>query len=206
MLFYYLDTSFKLWNLTIAKNLIPQTKDVIIFLLKHNQERTSNITYTGWKENPANIRLDEEVFILRLRKTSSRRLQDVFMKTNLSLLKTNIFVLSIRLQDVFKMFSRRLQDIFKTSSRRLAITSSRRFQDVFKTSCKIVFKTSSRHLQDVFKTSSRRLANTSWRHLQEVLKTYHQVKLFLLTSLWEVFSMFVRRTAKSVVYRRVHLQ
>ena len=84
--------------------------------------------------------------------------------------------------------------VFKTSSRRLAITSSRRLQDIF--------KTSSRGLQSVFKT---RLANTSWRHLQDVLKTYHQVKLFLLASLWEVFNMFVRRTAKTVVYRRIHL-
>ena len=77
---------------------------------------------------PANICLDEDVF-----KTSwsrricwpqpyvfRRRLQDV-------LVKTNIFVLAIRLQDFFKTFSRRLQDvlqkglqaIFKTSSRRI---------------------------------------------------------------------------------------
>ena len=147
MLFYYLDTSFKLWSLTIAKNLIPQTKDVIIFLLKQNQERTSNITFTGWKENPANIRLDEDVFRLRLQKTSLRRLQGVLMKTNIFLLiirlqntssrrlqdvlvNTNIFVLSIHLQDVFKTFSRQLQDVFKTS-------------------CYNVFKTSSKHLQDV---------------------------------------------------------
>ena len=73
----------------------------------------------------------EDVFRLRLQKTSSRRLQDV-------LVKTNIFVLSIRLQDVFKTFSRRLQDIFKTSSRRL--------QDIF--------KTSSRLSENFFKTSS----------------------------------------------------
>ena len=53
-------------------------------------------------------------------RTSSRRLQDV-------LVKSNIFVLAIHLQDVFK------------------------------TSCKNVFKTSSRHLQDVFKTPSRYL-------------------------------------------------
>ena len=116
---------------------------------------------------------------------------------------------------------RSFEDVLKTSSRRLGQdqyirlvhTSSRRLQDVFKTSCHNVFKTFSRHLQDllpkrlqdVFKTSSRRLANTSWRHLQDVLKTYHQVKLFLLTSLWEVFNMFVRRTAKIVVYRKIHL-
>ena len=106
----------------------------------------------------------------------------------------NIFVLVIRLQDVFKTFSRRLakmssrrfQDVFKTSSRR--------FQDVFKTSCKNVFKTSSRRLQDVLQ-----------RYLQDVFKTYHQVKLFLLTNLRDVFNTFLRRTAKTVIYRRICL-
>ena len=95
----------------------------------------------------------------------------------------NIFVLVIRLQDVFKTFSRRL-----------AKMSSRRFQDVFKTSCKNVFKTSSRRLQDVLQ-----------RYLQDVFKTYHQVKLFLLTNLRDVFNTFLRRTAKTVIYRRICL-
>ena len=107
---------------------------------------------------PANIRLDEDVFCLRLQKTSSRRLQDVLIKTNMFalalrlqktssrrlqdvLVKTNIFVLAIRLQDVFKTFSRRLQDIFKTSSRRL--------QNVFKTSSRRLAKISSRCFQGV---------------------------------------------------------
>ena len=61
-----------------------------------------------------------------------RRLQDI-------LIKTNIFVLVIRLQDV----SPRL---FKMSSRRLVKTSSRRFEDVFKTFCKDIFKTFSRRI------------------------------------------------------------
>ena len=141
---------------------------------------------------PANIRLDEDVLKTPWRrledtlKTSfvfvfKRRLQDVLMKTN-------IFLLIIRLQKT--SWSRPIYSscpyVFKTSSRR--------FQDVFKTSCKNVFKTSSRRLQDVLQ-----------RYLQDVFKTYHQVKLFLLTSLWEVFNMFVRRTAKTVVYRRIHL-
>ena len=73
---------------------------------------------------PANIRL-EDVFSLRLQKTSwsrricspyscvyRRHLQDVFIKIN-------IFVLVIRLQDVFKIFWKRLQDVFKTFSRRI---------------------------------------------------------------------------------------
>ena len=78
----------------------------------------------------------EDVFHLRLQKTSSRRLQDVLIKTNmfalaLRLQKTSsrpiYFVLAIRLQDVlqkrlqdfFKTFWKRLQDIFKTFSRRI---------------------------------------------------------------------------------------
>ena len=98
------------------------------------------------------------VFVFR------RRLQDV-------LIKTNIFVLAIRLQDVFK-----------TSSRRLA-------------------KNSSRHLRDVFKTFWRRLQDVSQRYLQEVFKTYHQGKLFLSTRLWEPFNTFLRRSfSKTIIY------
>ena len=108
----------------------------------------------------------EDIFRLRLQKTSSRRLQDVFIKTN-------IFALFIRLQktswrrleDVLVkanilVLVIRLQDVFKTSSRHLAKTSWKRLENVF--------KSSSRHLQDVFKTSlgifkasSRRFQNVS---------------------------------------------
>ena len=122
-----------------------------------------------------------------------------------SLLKTNIFALVIRpqnvlrrldkdqyihlghtrsrrLQDVFRTFPRRLQDVFKMSSRCLAKTSSRHLQDVLKT-----FWIS---LKGVFKIFSRRLTKTSSRHLQDVLKTYHQVKLFLLTRLQDVLDVY----------------
>ena len=122
----------------------------------------------------------EDGFSVRLQKTSSRRLdQDEYIHlTHTSsedvLIKTNIFVLVIRLQDVFKTFSRRLQDVFKTSSRR--------FQDVFKTSCKNVFKTSSRRLQDVLQ-----------RCLQDLFKMYHWVNLFLLTRFQDVFETFSKR-------------
>ena len=126
--------------------------------------------------SPANIPLDEDVFRLRLRKTSSRSLQDVLIKANMFasalrvqktssrrlqdvLVKTNIFVLAIRLQDVFKTFSRCLQDVLLKG-----------LQDIF--------KTSSRRFEDVFKTSSKRLKDV----LRNVFKTYHQVKLFLLTT------------------------
>ena len=70
----------------------------------------------------------------RISLTSSRRLEDV-------LIKTDIFVLAICLQDVFKMSSRRLQDVFKTFWRRL--------QDVFKTSSRRLAKISSRRFQGV---------------------------------------------------------
>ena len=84
-------------------------------------------------------RLLEDVFRLRLQKTSSRSLQDV-------LIKTNIIVLVIRFQDVFKTSSRCLA---KTSSRHLQDvlkTFWRCLQDVFKTFCKDIFKTFSRHV------------------------------------------------------------
>ena len=114
-----------------------------------------------------------------LMKTSWRRLPSSSSED--VLVKTNIFVLAIRLQDVFR-------------------TSCHN-----KTSCKNVFKTSSRRLQDVLKTSSRHLQDVLQRYLQDVFKTYHQVKLFLLTSLRDVFNKFLRYTAKTVIYRRICL-
>ena len=106
---------------------------------------------------PANIRLDGNVlktsFISSsedvLKTSSSRRIyspNSYFLRRRLQdiLIKTNIIVLVIRLQDVFKASSRRLQDIFKTSSKHfqdIFKTSSRLFEDVFKTSCKDLFKT-----------------------------------------------------------------
>ena len=68
---------------------------------------------------PANIRLDEDVVV-----------------------KTNIFVLAIRLQDVLP---RRLQDVLQKGHQDIFKTSSKRLQDVLKN----VFMTSSRRLQDV---------------------------------------------------------
>ena len=137
----------------------------------------------------------EDVFRLRLQKTSSRRLhQDEYIcltrtSSEMSsrclqevLIRTNILVLVIHLQDVFKTFSRRSQDDLKTSCQDVFKRFWRRLQDIFKTSSKPlqevfktfwrrlqdVFKTSSRHLQDFFKTSSRRLAKTSSRRFQGV--------------------------------------
>ena len=111
--------------------------------------------------SPANKRLDEDVLKTSFVFVFRRRLQDV-------LIKTNIFVLVIHLQDVFKafwrhlqdvyeMFWKRLQDVFKTSSRRLAKMSSRRFQDV-SSSYTVLVNKFSRCLQDVFTTFLRRTA------------------------------------------------
>ena len=129
---------------------------------------------------PANIRLDEDVFRLRLHKTSSRRLQDF-------LFKTNMFALALRLQKT--SWSRPIylswSYVFKTSSIRLTKMSSRCFQDVFNTSCKRVVKISSTSLQDVLKTSSR--------HLQDVFKIYCQVKVFLVTQFQDIFETSSKR-------------
>ena len=85
------------------------------------------------------------------------------------------------LEDVFRLClqetsSRCLQDVLVKTNNfvwpYIFKTSSIRFQDAFKTSC-----------QDVFKTFWRRLQDILERHLQDVFKKYHQVKLFLLTSL-----------------------
>ena len=143
---------------------------------------------------------------LRLQKTSSRRLgQDQYIRLG--------YTSSRRLQDVFKTFSRRLQDVLQKRLQDIFKTSSRRLQNVFKTSSRRlqdVLKTSSKRLQDVlknvFKTSSRRLQDVLQRYLQDVFKTYHQVKLFLLTRLWEAFNTFLRRSfSKTVIYRGICL-
>ena len=114
---------------------------------------------------PADIRLDEDLR-LRLQKTSSRRLvQDEYAHLSLTssedvLVKRNIFVLAIRLQDVlqklFKTSSRRLQDVLKTLSRHL--------QDVLPRCLKKIF---SRRFQDV-SSSLTVLVNTSSRSIQHV--------------------------------------
>ena len=120
---------------------------------RSNFKSRLNFIVTVSRNSPANIRLDEDVF---------RRLKDI-------LIKTNMFVLALRLQKT--SWSRPIYSswpfVFKTSSRR--------FEDVFKTSCKNVFKTSSRRLQDVLKTSSRHLQDVSPRHLQDVLKNFFKI-------------------------------
>ena len=81
---------------------------------------------------PANIRLDEDVFPLRLSSTSSRRLDQVeYVRLSLTssedvLVKTNILVF-------ITFYFGCLQDVFKKSSRRLQDVLQRYLQDVFKT-------------------------------------------------------------------------
>ena len=115
---------------------------------RRSHQGTSHLPskHSSWWRRLEDVLKTSFVFVFR------RRLdQDEYVRLSLTssedvLVKTNIFVLAICLQDVFKTSSRHLQDVFKTSSRRLAKMSTRRFQDVFKTSCKNVFKTSSRRL------------------------------------------------------------
>ena len=128
------DTKHKLnSNKGVITNKLAELKqlDNEIMDLSTDEEEITNIIVasTEFEFDPANIRLDEDVFRLRLQKTSSTRLQHV-------LVKTNIFVLAMCLQGVFKTSSRPLQDVLKTSSRCL--------QDFFKTFCKDIFKTFSR--------------------------------------------------------------
>ena len=119
---------------------------------------------------PGNIRLNEDVFSLRLQKTSWRRLdQDEYVRLSLTSSEDVFKTSSRRLgQDQYIRLgytsSRRLQDVFKTSSRRLAKTSSRHLQDVFKTYYQVkVFLVT--QFQDVFKTSSKRFWDVLLRWL-----------------------------------------
>ena len=148
----------------------------------------------SYYSNPAKIRLDENVFCLCLQKTFSRSLdQDVYIRFS--------HTSSV---DVFKISSKRLgQDQYN----RLGYTSSRCLQDVFKTSSRYfqdVFKTFSRHFESIFKKFSRHLQDVLPRRLQDDVKTYHQVKVFLLTRLPDLFNTFLRCTARTVLYRRIY--
>ena len=127
---------FCLWyNLKIYEDSMTQTSQQTFGLMK-----------TSWRRF-------EEVFRLRLRKTSSRCLdQGEYVRLSLTSSK-----------DVFKTSWSRPKT--KTSSRRLAKMCSRRFEDVFKTYCKNVFKTSSRRLQAIFKTSSKDIFKTFSRRI-----------------------------------------
>ena len=81
-------------------------------------------------------------------------------------------------------------------------------EDVLKLFWRCLSSSSSRFLdQDEYiglnHTFSRHLQDVLERCLQDVFEIYYQVKLFLLTRLQEVFNTFLRRTAKTVIYRRI---
>ena len=113
---------------------------------------------------PASIHLDEGI----LQETSSRRLHQ---------------------DDCICLSHASSEDLFKASwSRQIYLfwsfifkTSSRRIQDLLLG-----------HLQEHSKTSSRRLASS--RHLQNISNTYHQVKLFLLMRLQNVYQTHSTRS------------
>ena len=110
--------------------------------------------------NPANIPLDEDVFMTSFVFVFRRRFKDVF-KTFWSR-RTYWFyshVFRRRLQDFFKTsWSRPIYSswsyILKTSSRRLKDVLPRRLQDVLQKRLQDIFKTSCKH---VFETLSRRV-------------------------------------------------
>ena len=138
------------------------------------------------------------VFIFR------RHLQDI-------LIKTNIFALVMRLQ---KTSSRRLSKdqyirLGHTSSKRLQDVFPRCLQDVFQTktsfSCKKIFKTSSRHLREIFEKSSRRPAKMSSRRFRDVSSSYSVLVIKFSRCLQDAFTTFLRRTAKTVIYRKICL-
>ena len=122
-------------------------------------------------------------------KTSSRRLdQDKYVRFTLAS-SEDIFIFKTFWSRpiysswpyVFKMSSRCFESVFKTSSRRLE-------------NC----------LQDISKTFSRRFEFVFKTSFKDIFKTYHQVKLFLLTRLWEAFNTFLRRSfPKTIIYRGI---
>ena len=104
---------------------------------------------------PANIRLDEDVLKISFVSVFRRYFQDV-------LVKNNIFVLVIRLQDVFKMLSRRLQDVLQ-----------KHLHNIFKMSWRCYHQEmSSRHIQDILQTSLRRLQGIFKASWKDVFKTF----------------------------------
>ena len=112
----------------ITKKVLAKTNLVKVFKTTSSFYKQSKIWTIAPKISPANIRLDEDVLKTSWRRLSSlfsRRLdKDEYIHINHTssedvLVKTNIFVLSIRLQNVFK-----------TCRKYVLKTFSRRFEDV----------------------------------------------------------------------------
>ena len=65
----------------------------------------------------------------------------------------------------------------------------------------VLMKTSWRRISS---PSSEDVLKTSWRRLGKIcLRRFNMFKLFLLTSLRDVVNTLLRRTAKTVIYRRI---
>ena len=173
--------------------------------LKVASQQTFVLMKTSWRRLPSSSSED-------VSKTSSRRLdQDEYIRFSLmsskDIFKTSWWRLIYSSWSyVSKTSSRRLQDIFKMSSKHLQDVLQKRLQDVLRKRLQKLFKTSSRRFEGIFKMSSRHLQDVFQIYLQDVFKAYHQVKLFLLTRLREVFNTFLRRSfPKTVIYRGICL-
>ena len=142
------------WNLKTSKR---KKKQLFcnLFLVNHI---SSNKYHFQLRAFPANIYLDEDVLKIYWRRLSSSFSEDVY-NTSFRSLHQNEY---IRLSPMFSE-----DDLIKTNIVILVI-----------------------HLQDVFRMSSRSLVKISLRRLQNVFKTYHQVKLFLLTRLQDIFHKY----------------
>ena len=153
---------------------------IIIFSTRNTSNINKCLSEPGFWTQEAT----QQTFVLM--KTSWRRLEDVF---RLCLQKTS----SRHLQDVLP---RCLQDVFKTFPRRLTKTSWKRLQDVFQKHLQDIFKTSSRRFQGVFQTSLRRLTKMSSRRFQDLSSSYAVLVNKFSRCLQDVFTTFLRRTAK----------
>ena len=107
----YLTWIFDLLSWIVGCKLWEYLKELISNLPLSQQ--TFVLLKTSWR------RL-EDVFRLRLQKTSSRRFQDVFKRSCKNVFKTSwkrlVKTSFRRLQNIFKMSSRRFEHVFKTSS------------------------------------------------------------------------------------------
>ena len=189
---------------------VLKTSFVFVFRRSLHQDEHIRYTHTSSEDvfKSSSRRLNQDQYICLVH-TSSRRLQDVFKTSS---------------RRVFKTSSKSLQDVFKTSCKRVYKTSSRHLQDIFKTFSRHLqdaFETFWRRLQDVLKMSWRRFCKTSWRRFEDVLKTketqtvsrrFQDVSLSYTVLVkkfsrcpQDVFTTFLRRTAKTVIYRRICL-
>ena len=147
MFFLNWDSLHEGWIATMRHGV---TKKRITKRLKHKRNLFINNLvrkYSSWWRRLEEVLKTSFIFVF------SRHLQededeDILIKTNIFILVIYLQKMSSRrLQDVFvKTLVIPLQEIFKTFLRRLAKASLKRFQDIFKTSCKDVLNTFSRRI------------------------------------------------------------